>query len=775
MNLATIERMLAEGDLSLDALRYLVECHGECEWLDYKEHLSLEDEKGLCDFTKDVLAMKNVGGGYIVVGVRDKTWEPVGLADELPYDSKLLADKVHKCCGIRLDIYIVHHELYISGSRKTFGLIYVRSSKKRSKRRAPTLVNKDFAPKKKHGLRRGDIFARKTDSTVKVTSQEELIELIDNLEARTEEEAIQNEGIASPFAVIDGLYRLLEKGYNVFIGREDLCNNVYESVIKDPRIWIVNVHGPGGVGKSAVVNWVTYKLYEERRFEAIIHLSAKETALTPTGIRPHSRSLYSLENLLDHILLTFEEDISIELEKKKQLAVEWLSAYKTLLVLDNMETVSDGRILDFLRSLPPESKSKVLLTSRRTTGGWELAIPVPELNHEETRDFLVAKSQEMKVDFPINTKTCKQVRDVTGGLPLAIQWIVGRYKLDPNIKSVMRIMRSPDSPVLEFSFRNIWERLSQDAQSILAVITIFESPPTIQQISIATSWTYEKIEKALGELAEVTLITRHTQQADGSVVYSALPITTSFARHQFSRMGEFEVQCRQRFQKFNEQIELQQSEVHRFVGIFERYGLNSNNEKKAAILCRRGQSEMFSGNTDTADVLFKQARDTAPRSAYVYAMCASYELARNRVGLAKTYAEKACKFANKKTGALCYAIMARVLDVQRDRNGRVAALEKAIKYDSNDVKLLHQYGVALSLAGNPEKAVEIFTSIIDREKTRKPLRETIIMALKTRIINLRRLGRSTEAASDLRWAKTILAGNPHLQHQIRHIEALEES
>ena len=102
-------------------------------------------------------------------------------------------------------------------------------------------------------------------------------------------------------------------------------------------------------------------------------------------------------------------------------------------------------------------------------------------------------------------------------------------------------------------------------------------------------------------------------------------------------MGDFELACRQRFQKFVEQMELQESELYRFRNKFEQYGLETDNEKRAAVLCQRGESEMFVGNVDAADMLFRQARELVPQSAYVYAMSASYELARNRVGSARIF------------------------------------------------------------------------------------------------------------------------------------------
>ena len=405
MNFATLEKMISEGDLSREAFRYLLECRGECEWLDYKETLSLEHEAELCAFARDALAFKNVGGGYIVAGVRDKTWEQVGLSQPMPYDSKLLREQMIRATGVSLDVDIVTHSIEYDGGSRSFALIHVRSSKKRSKRRSPTVVSKDFCSAKPYGLRRGEIYVRRGDSTVRVSSQEELEELLERIESQADEDAARAEASPSPFAIEDGTYRLLDRGFEHFVGRVDLRERLLQAVCGDPRIWIVNVHGPGGVGKSALVNWAAHALYKEQRFEAILQLTAKETMLTDTGIRRFSRSLYSLENLLDHILLLFEENPEQELSVKKGIAIELLSAWHTLIILDNMETISDGRILAFVQNLPPGSKARVLLTSRTKTGGWELPIAVTEMTSEETLEFIKLKSAELQVDFPLDPPT----------------------------------------------------------------------------------------------------------------------------------------------------------------------------------------------------------------------------------------------------------------------------------------------------------------------------------------------------------------------------------
>lgn len=320
MNLSVLERMVQNGDLSLAALQYLLDCRAECEWLDYKEFLHLDNDPSLANFTRDVLAMKNIGGGYIVVGVQDKTWLPVGLDAELSYDGKLLRDKARRGCGLDLDLYIVHHSSHHEGKSLLFALILVRGSGKRHKRRIPSLVKCDFRPREKYGLRRGEIYVRQGDSTVRVDSSEMLDRLLSDLEGRADAASIEAMQPASPFIIDTGLYRLQQPDFDVFVGRSDLRKKVVDAVLKDPRIWIINIHGPGGVGKSAIATWVAYHFYERKEFESIVQLTAKEITLTEKGIRPNrGRTLHSLEDLLDRLCSVFEEEPPEDLDKRSSL------------------------------------------------------------------------------------------------------------------------------------------------------------------------------------------------------------------------------------------------------------------------------------------------------------------------------------------------------------------------------------------------------------------------------------------------------------------------
>ena len=173
------------------------------------------------------------------------------------------------------------------------------------------------------------------------------------------------------------------------------------------------------------------------------------------------------------------------------------------------------------------------------------------------------------------------------------------------------------------------------------------------------------------------------------------------------------------------------------------------------------------GNVDTADLLFKQARDQAPTSAYIYALSASFERARNKIGIALTLVNEACKLANKKTGALCYTIKANIHDQQRNRMETISSLSKALEYDPSDDYIRHQYGVALSRNGQRLEAIKQFSLIIDRERQKEFPGIQLLVALKTRIINLERESLLSEMKADVKLAKELFEKFPHFASERR--------
>jgi predicted HTH transcriptional regulator len=104
--------MINSGDASKKTLRDLLHSGGENEHIDFKEKFDITTDHQATDFSKDAVAMKNVGGGYIVLGVKDKTWQPVGFTAPLLIDTKMLRDAIQKTLGVYIEVDIVFHRTF---------------------------------------------------------------------------------------------------------------------------------------------------------------------------------------------------------------------------------------------------------------------------------------------------------------------------------------------------------------------------------------------------------------------------------------------------------------------------------------------------------------------------------------------------------------------------------------------------------------------------------------------------------------------------------------
>src|SRR5690349_13253843 len=103
-----------------------------------------------------------------------------------------------------------------------------------------------------------------------------------------------------------------------------------------------------------------------------------------------------------------------------------------------------------------------------------------------------------------------------------MQWILGQYALTGNLGTVVGRVRSADSPLLEFSFRNSWQVLSESARRALAVLSIFDEPPTLHLWSMALGWAAEEVERAIAQLVEATFVSEKLDAKTGQNTYHAL-------------------------------------------------------------------------------------------------------------------------------------------------------------------------------------------------------------------------------------------------------------
>src|SRR5262249_24459368 len=77
--------------------------------------------------------------------------------------------------------------------------------------------------------------------------------------------------------------------------------------------------------------------------------------------------------------------------------LDYLKQFRILLVLDNLETVIDARLRDFLQRLP--AGSKILITSRIGLGAFEVPFKLAPLVHNEAVHLLRALAKTRQIHY----------------------------------------------------------------------------------------------------------------------------------------------------------------------------------------------------------------------------------------------------------------------------------------------------------------------------------------------------------------------------------------
>src|SRR5689334_7128455 len=94
-----------------------------------------------------------------------------------------------------------------------------------------------------------------------------------------------------------------------------------------------------------------------------------------------------------------------------------LSAQRTLLIVDNLETVDDEELLSFLRELPDPTKA-IVTTRHRIDIAY--AIRLTGMPREDALALMEVEAASRGIDLP--PAACDDLFRRSGGVPLAIVW-----------------------------------------------------------------------------------------------------------------------------------------------------------------------------------------------------------------------------------------------------------------------------------------------------------------------------------------------------------------
>ncbi len=276
------------------------------------------------------------------------------------------------------------------------------------------------------------------------------------------------------------------------VGRKQQIATIMEEIIQIPNQNGI-IYGPGGVGKTALLIELSRQLWEESPsqtppFKNIIWVSAKPNYYDPTldEVAAKLPQFRSLDTVLTAILefLEFEDAATYTMEEKKWLVLESLAEEKTLLILDNFESIADTGQREILKFFGVSAKQslrnkpdyfKVLVTSRKLVPSGFHQINLTGLDDKESKQLMQrlyqpyarsGKAQRTDEEFD-------SIHDATRGIPLIIKHCYGQiYEYNVELNSVLKRLSQAGSKVVDFSFTEVFDHLKEDELQLRTILLL---------------------------------------------------------------------------------------------------------------------------------------------------------------------------------------------------------------------------------------------------------------------------------------------------------------
>ncbi len=303
-----------------------------------------------------------------------------------------------------------------------------------------------------------------------------------------------------------------------FIGRRQELARLLQLLSFEKAANLISVDGVGGVGKTTLVLEAAHmslqasmmqpgsgqQIFEGTAipsFEAIIFTSAKKQYLKALQILPRLKREHNLRDIYRTIAHTLElPEIGYSpLEDQLELILDCLKRQRTLLIVDNLETIEDKQdVLSFVYELPPTVK--VILTTREQA--YFVPIRLESLSYEEALNLIYHQTSEKGLELvPIDAKALQQN---THGIPAAIVYTIGQLAAGYSLAEVLTKLKSHTGDVARFCFETSVERLrGQASHRILMTLSLFAQAVERETIAAITLEDSINIGEGLAKLQQL--------------------------------------------------------------------------------------------------------------------------------------------------------------------------------------------------------------------------------------------------------------------------------
>lgn len=511
----------------------------------------------------------------------------------------------------------------------------------------------------------------------------------------------------------------LDGGY---IGRKKEISEIKKKLYSDLDR-VISITGAGGLGKTALALKVAYSILmdENSNYKYIVWFSAKENKLTAEdGIVDIESQITDYSTLLRDIadVLNIEYDEDYEDYDIKEEIYNHFTENKCLLIIDNLETITDTNIITFIKDLP--RPSQILITSRKGLGEIERRYPLTDFPLDSAVQLfrIIAKEKNKNDLVSLSNSTIESLVKKVKCYPLLIKWSIGKTCLGMDINKAFNAIYSGKSEISQFVFNDIFALFSENAKQILyAMIVYGDKPISIQMLKHFVNFDDDDFEDTIRDLVNCSFIKSEAIDNNGQLTthYNMLFLTRGFVQ---TKLDECEDPARRLgLQKILHEINVNAEETLKSFDEYNKslasYGIQTQEDKLAYNYIKTAKNFLKQDNIDAASKNFYKALEISPNLIYALNETAKFEATIGHFDEAETLFKKGIKLNRNSLILSSYGIFLRKNDRATEA---IEYFKQALEINPTNANILTELGRAFSFTLNFQEADEQYEKALQLQK-----------------------------------------------------------